>query len=260
MSEAIRIRQLTKIYPSRSGQVHALGPIDLDVHQGEFISIVGPSGCGKSTLMLMAAGLLDITSGTIELNDKRVTGPQTDIGIVFQSPVLVDWRTVLGNVLLQVEMRKLKTSDYEQRARELLKSVGLQDFEQRYPFELSGGMQQRTAFCRALIHDPPLILMDEPLGALDAMTREQLRVDLEHLWMQTRKTVVFVTHSIAESVQLSDRVVVFSPRPGMIDRIIGIDLPRPRSFDVREGPEYNHYVHEITSIFMNYGVLKEEPA
>ncbi len=258
MTDVISLRQLTKVYESRTGPVKALGPLDLDVKQGEFISIVGPSGCGKSTLLLMMAGLLDITSGTIELNGRLVTGPQTDIGIVFQSPVLVDWRNVLGNVLLQVEMRKLKTSAYEQRARDLLKSVGLQDFETRYPYELSGGMQQRTAFCRALIHDPPLILMDEPLGALDAMTREQLRVDLEHLWMQTRKTVVFVTHSISESVQLSDRVVVFSPRPGLVDRIIDIGLPRPRSFDVREGPEYNHYVHEITNIFMNYGVLKEE--
>jgi NitT/TauT family transport system ATP-binding protein len=164
---------------------------------------------------------------------------------------------VLGNVLLQVEMRKRKVDDYADRAHELLKSVGLEDFEKRYPFELSGGMQQRTAFCRALVHDPPLILMDEPLGALDAMTRDQLRMDLEHLWMQTRKTVVFVTHSIAESVQLSDRVVVFTPRPGHIDRVIDIDLPRPRTFEVRESPEFQHYVHEITNVFMGYGVLKE---
>jgi NitT/TauT family transport system ATP-binding protein len=258
VTEAIRIQQVSKIYQSRTGPVHALGPVDLDVHPGEFISIVGPSGCGKSTLMLMIAGLLDITGGTIEVNGKQVSEPQTDIGIVFQSPVLVDWRTVLGNVMLQVEMRKLKTNDYIARAHRLLASVGLQDFESRYPFELSGGMQQRTAFCRALVHDPPLILMDEPLGALDAMTREQLRVDLELLWMETRKTVIFVTHSITESVQLSDRVVVFTPRPGMIDRVIDINLPRPRSFEVRESVQYNQYVHEITNIFMGYGIFHEQ--
>ena len=258
MTETIRIEQVSKVYSSRTGPVHALGPVDLQVQQGEFISIVGPSGCGKSTLLLMIAGLLEITSGAIAINGREVNQPQTDIGIVFQSPVLVDWRTVLGNVLLQVEMRKLKVEDYTGRAKELLKSVGLAEFEKRYPFELSGGMQQRTAFCRALVHDPPLILMDEPLGALDAMTREQLRVDLEYLWMQTRKTVVFVTHSITESVQLSDRVVVFTPRPGLIDRVIDINLPRPRSFEVRESVEYNRYVHEITSIFMNYGVFKEQ--
>lgn len=258
MAEAICVNDVTKVYQSRTGPVHALGPVSLSVKQGEFISIVGPSGCGKSTLMLMIAGLLDITAGKIEINGKPVDAPQTDIGIVFQSPVLVDWRTVMGNVLLQVEMRKLKTADYIQRAKELLQSVGLEEFEKRYPYELSGGMQQRTAFCRALVHDPPLILMDEPLGALDAMTREQLRVDLEHLWMQTRKTVIFVTHSITESVQLSDRVVVFSPRPGRIDRIIDVNLPRPRSFEVRESADYNQYVHQITNIFMGYGVFKEQ--
>lgn len=257
MTELIAIKNVKKVFQSRSGAVHALGPIDLSVNQGEFISIVGPSGCGKSTLLLMVAGLLEYDTGEIIIDGKRVTSPQTDIGIVFQTPVLVDWRDVLGNVLLQIEMRKLKVESYRERALELLESVGLKDFVHRYPFELSGGMQQRTAFCRALIHDPPLILMDEPLGALDAMTREQLRVDLEALWMRTRKTVLFVTHSITESVQLSDRVVVFTPRPGLIDRIVSINLPRPRSFEVRESPEYQHYVHDITNVFMNYGVFKE---
>jgi NitT/TauT family transport system ATP-binding protein len=258
VTEAIHIEQVKKIYQTRTSRLHALGPVDLDVRQGEFVSILGPSGCGKSTLLMMIAGLLDITSGKILIDGKQVTAPQTNIGIVFQSPVLVDWRPVLGNVLLQIEMRKLNKEDYIERARELLKLVGLSDFENSYPYELSGGMQQRTAFCRALVHDPPLVLKDEPLGALDAMTREQLRVDLEHLWMETRKTVVFVTHSIAESVQLSDRVVVFSPRPGNIDRIIDIDLPHPRTMSVREGPKFQGYVHEITDIFMNYGILKEE--
>lgn len=257
MTLSIHIDQAKKIYPARQGPIHALGPVDFQVQQGEFVSIVGPSGCGKSTLLLMIAGLVDITSGRIFVNDKPVKGPQTDIGIVFQSPVLVDWRSVLGNVMLQIEMRKLDPNQFIVRARELLGSVGLEDFENCYPYELSGGMQQRTAFCRALVHDPPLVLMDEPLGALDAMTRDQLRVDLERLWMQTNKTVIFVTHSIPESVQLSDRVVIISPRPGLIDRVIDIDLPRPRSLEVRESRDFQKYVREITNIFMNYGILKD---
>jgi NitT/TauT family transport system ATP-binding protein len=251
----IRIDGVKKVYKSRRGPVHAIGPASIQVRQEEFISFVGPSGCGKSTLLLMVAGLLDCTEGTIDIADRRVTGPQTDVGIVFQSPVLVDWRDVLGNVLLQVEMRKLPVMDYQERARELLGSVGLGEFLNRHPYELSGGMQQRTAFCRALVHDPPLVLMDEPLGALDAMTREQLRVDLENLWMQTRKTVLFVTHSISEAVQLSDRVVVISPRPGKVDRLIEIDLPRPRTMDIRQSEDFMRYVNEITGIFMNYGVI-----
>jgi len=252
----IDIQNVTKVYKAKKESVHALGPIDVKVAQSEFVSIVGPSGCGKSTLLLMVAGLLDCSQGCIQLEGKNVEGPQTDIGIVFQTPVLVDWRDVIGNVLLQLEMRKLNVEDYRDRAMELLTSVGLKDFVKRYPFELSGGMQQRTAFCRALIHDPPLVLMDEPLGALDAMTREQLRVDLEKLWMATHKTVLFVTHSITESVQLSDRVVVFTPRPGLVDRVVNIDLPRPRDQDVRESPKFQQYVREITDVFFSYGVLK----
>lgn len=257
MSELINIHQVQKVYRSRTGPVHALGPIDLDVHEGEFISILGPSGCGKSTLLLLVAGLLEYEAGEIKIEGKVVNRPQTEIGIVFQTPVLVDWRDVLGNVLLQIEMRNLKTESYIDRAKHLLASVGLEGFEHRYPFELSGGMQQRTAFCRALIHDPHLILMDEPLGALDAMTREQLRIDLEQLWLETRKTVLFVTHSIPESIQLSDRVVVFTPRPGKIAKVIEINLPRPRSMKVRESQEFQHYVRELTEIFMGFGVLRE---
>ena len=257
MTAPIQIEQWTKIYQSRTGPVHALGPVDLNVKQGEFVALVGPSGCGKSTMLLIMAGLIDYSSGSVALNGRAVTEPQTDIGIVFQNPVLVDWRDVIGNVLLQIEMRRLPVENYRQRASQLLDSVGLKEFEKRYPFELSGGMQQRTAFCRALVHDPPLVLMDEPLGALDAMTRDQLRVDLEALWMETRKTVIFVTHSITESVQLADRVVVITPRPGLVEREIIIDLPRPRSIDVRESQQFAHYVREITDVFMSYGVLRE---
>jgi len=252
---SVEIRAVKKVYASEAGPVHAFGPVDLAIDDGRFVSLVGPSGCGKSTLLLMIAGLLDITEGEIAVAGKRVLGPQTDIGIMFQGNVLVDWRDVLGNVLLQIELRGLPRLQFEPRARELLASVGLQDFMHRRPYELSGGMQQRTAFCRALIHDPPLILMDEPLGALDAMTREQLRGDLERLWMRTGKTVVLVTHSIDEAVQLSDEVVVISPRPGLIVRRVVVDLPRPRSMEVRQTAAYHSLVDEIKQIFFGYGVI-----
>jgi len=255
MSVPVSIRAVRKVYASRAGPVDALGPIDLDIGSGRFVSLVGPSGCGKSTLLLMLAGLLDITEGSIGVADRLVRGPLTDVGIVFQGNVLVDWRDTIGNVLLQIEMRGLRRKDYEARARQLLASVGLQDFAHHYPYELSGGMQQRTAFCRALVHDPPLILMDEPLGALDAMTREQLRGDLEKLWMDTRKTVIFVTHSIDEAVQLSDEVVVISPRPGKIVRRVAVDLPRPRTLELRQGADFQRLVGEIKQIFMGYGVI-----
>ena len=255
MSVPVTLRAVRKVYSSASGEVNALGPIDLDVASGRFVSLLGPSGCGKSTLLLMIAGLLDMTDGEIDVAGKPVHAPLTDVGIVFQGNVLVDWRDTLGNVLLQIEMMGRRRADYEERARNLLSSVGLQDFAHRFPYELSGGMQQRTAFCRALIHDPPLILMDEPLGALDAMTREQLRGDLERLWMAKPKTVVFVTHSIEEAVQLSDEVVVISPRPGTIVRRVAVDLPRPRNFELRQGAAFQQLVTEIKQMFVGYGVI-----
>jgi NitT/TauT family transport system ATP-binding protein len=255
VDDFIRIEGVNKTYQSKKGPVFAIGPVSLNIKQGEFISLLGPSGCGKSTLLMMIAGLLDCTEGHIHIDGIRVTRPQTNIGIVFQNLVLVDWRDVLGNVLLQVEMRKLNVKDYEARAKELLASVGLENFLRHHPYELSGGMQQRTAFCRALVHDPPLVLMDEPLGALDAMTREQLRRDLENLWMETKKTFVFVTHDISEAVQLSDRVIIISPRPGKIEHEIEIDLPRPRDFDVIQSEAFMSYIKDISSIFMGYGVI-----
>jgi NitT/TauT family transport system ATP-binding protein len=203
----------------------------------------------------MIAGLLEGTEGRIRVAGRPVHEPQTHIGMVFQSHVLVDWRTVLGNVLLQIDLRGLRRRDFRERAQDLLASVGLAEFADRHPYELSGGMQQRTAFCRALIHDPPLILMDEPLGALDAMTREQLRADLERLWMHKKKTVIFVTHAIEEAVQLSDAVVVISPRPGRVVREIAIELPRPRTLEVCETPQFHAHVAEIRRIFFGYGVL-----
>jgi NitT/TauT family transport system ATP-binding protein len=253
----IRINRVSKTYPVATGEpVHALEAVTLDVGDGEFVSILGPSGCGKSTLMLMIAGLLGPSAGEIRLAGQPVTRPQTDVGIVFQNPVLLDWRTVIRNVLLQVEARGLDLAAHRLKARDLLRAVGLEGFEERYPFELSGGMRQRTAICRALIHDPPLLLMDEPFGALDALTREQMRLDIERLWLERRKTVVFITHSIPEAVLLSDRVVVMSPRPGRIDGVLDIDLPRPRRLEVQESPRFADYLKAITDLFRARGVLR----
>jgi NitT/TauT family transport system ATP-binding protein len=245
-----------KSYAALDGPVHAVEDVSLAVAEGEFVSVLGPSGCGKSTLLLMLAGLLPPSAGEIRVGGRPVTGPQTDLGIVFQSPVLLDWRTVIRNVLLQVEARGLDVAAYRPRAEALLRSVGLAGFENRYPFELSGGMRQRTAICRALIHDPPLLLMDEPFGALDALTREQMRLDIERLWLERRKTVVFVTHSITEALLLSDRVVVMSPRPGRVDGIFTVDLPRPRRLEVQESPRFAGYVKQITDLFLARGVLR----
>jgi NitT/TauT family transport system ATP-binding protein len=238
----------------RYGAIEALADVSLDIADGETIALIGPSGCGKSTLLLMIAGLLE-GGGEIRVAGAPVRGPQTEVGMVFQNPVLVDWRTVLGNVLLQIDLRGLRRRDFQGRAQALLASVGLAEFAGRHPYELSGGMQQRAAFCRALVHDPRLILMDEPLGALDAMTREQLRADLERLWMASGKTVLLVTHSIEEAVQLADRVIVISPRPGTIVRDLAIDLPRPRTLEVCETPRFHAHVAEIRRIFFGYGVI-----
>ncbi len=255
MTVAVEVRGVEKVYGGPPAGLHALGPVDLAIEPATFVSLLGPSGCGKSTLLLMLAGLLPPSAGEVAIAGRPVRGPYTDLGIVFQSHALVDWRTVLGNVLLQVELRGLDRRRYRERALDLLASVGLAAFVDRHPYELSGGMQQRAAFCRALVHDPPLVLMDEPLGALDAMTREQLRADLEALWMRTRKTVVLVTHSIEEAVRLSDRVVVVSPRPGRIVRDIAVDLPRPRTLEVCETPAFHGLVAEIRRLFTGYGVI-----
>jgi NitT/TauT family transport system ATP-binding protein len=255
MTVAVDVLGAAKTFGDGPEAVHAFGPIDLEIEGGSFVALLGPSGCGKSTLLLMIAGLLAASNGEIRLGGHPVAGPQTDIGIVFQSHVLVDWRDVLGNVLLQIDLRGLPRAAYLDRARELLRSAGLEAFATRRPYELSGGMQQRTAFCRALVHDPPLVLMDEPLGALDALTREQLRTDLERLWLATGKTVILVTHSIEEAVQLADKVVVVSPRPGRIVREIAVDLPRPRDLAVCETPHFHAHVAEIKRIFASYGVI-----
>ena len=244
-----------KTYRRAGRETHALESIDLAIRSGEFLAIVGPSGCGKSTLLRIVAGLVGASRGDVRIEGTRVDRPQTNLGIVFQSPVLLDWRTALDNVLVQVELRSLDPKAYRDNALRLLDQIGLKDFADRYPYELSGGMRQRVAIARALIHDAPLLLMDEPFGALDALTREQMRLDLEALWLATHKTVMFITHSIDEAVLLADRVVVMSPRPGRIERTIDIPLPRPRGLAARREPEFVRITEEITDIFLARGVL-----
>lgn len=228
---SIEIASLDMVYQSKSGEVKAIDDMSLSIAAGEFVCVVGPSGCGKSTLMMLVAGLRDATKGSILLDGTEVSGPQTEVGIVFQRDVLLEWRTSLQNVLFQIQMRKLKVSEYEPRARELLSMIGLGGFEDKRPAELSGGMRQRVAICRALIHNPNVLLMDEPFGALDALTREQLMVELQEIWQSQKKTVMFITHSIHEAVFLADKVVVLTARPGRIAEIIPIRIPRPRSLD-----------------------------
>jgi NitT/TauT family transport system ATP-binding protein len=262
---AIAIAGVSKVFRrpgarSGAGEVRALDPLDLSVGDGEFVAIVGPSGCGKSTLLRLVAGLLVPTTGRVTLHGEPVTRPQTRLGIVFQSPVLLEWRNVLDNVLLQLELRGEDPRPHRARALDLLRSVGLAEFADRYPRELSGGMRQRASIVRALIHDPPLLLMDEPFGALDALTREQMRIDLEALWLATRKTVVFITHSIDEAVLLADRVIVMSARPGRIERELHVDLARPRGLEARRLGAFTEATELITGIFLSQGVLHRTAA
>jgi NitT/TauT family transport system ATP-binding protein len=257
ISTLIDVQNVSKTFVTRNETVKAIEEVAFHVKKGEFVAVLGPSGCGKSTLMLIIAGLLNATRGQVFLSGKRVTEPQNDVGIVFQKPVLLDWRKTLGNVLIQVELRRLDPQDYEARALHLLKSVGLEGFENKYPFELSGGMQQRVSICRALVHDPPLLMMDEPFGALDALTREQMRIDVERLIIEERKTVLFITHSIPEAIQLADRVIVMGPRPSVIERTLEIDLPRPRHRAIQASHQFSEYVNEVTNLFMQRGVLHE---
>src|ERR1700736_2962786 len=254
----ITIAGVTKHYrTARGGDVHALSELDLAIAAGEFVSIVGPSGCGKSTLLMLVAGLIPPTAGAIEVDGARVGGAVGNVAIVFQRDVLLDWRTVLANVLLPVEIKKLDPVTHRRKARDLLRSVGLQDFEEKYPGELSGGMRQRVAICRALVQDPGLLLMDEPFGALDALTREQMNLDLQRMWLRDRNTVLFITHTIEEAVLLSDRVVVMSSRPGCIADIVMNDLPRPRGAHTRSEAGFLEHVERIRRHFLALGVLSE---
>ncbi|MFQ5912245.1 MAG: ABC transporter ATP-binding protein [Nitrospinota bacterium] len=255
MRNAIEIRGLRIVYPSKAGAVHALENIGLEAKDGEFVSVLGPSGCGKSTLLKAVAGLLPPRRGSIRVYDEPVHGPTPNVGIVFQNPVLMGWRSVLKNIMLQVEVRGLDHGTYRQRALELIKLVGIEGFENHYPFQLSGGMQQRASICRALIHDPPLLLMDEPFGALDALTRESMNVELQRIWLERRKTILFITHSIPEAVFLADRVVVLSERPGRVRTVMPVTLSRPRDLSTMEDPDFVRMVGQLRREMQSTGKL-----
>ena len=255
----VHIAGVEKVFASRvRAALKALDNISLDIAAGEFVSIVGPSGCGKSTLMMLVSGLIPTTRGEIVIETSKVSRPYANLGIVFQRDALLEWRTVLDNVLLQADIRHLDRRKLTPTAVDLLARTGLAGFEKYYPWELSGGMRQRVAICRALLGNPSLLLMDEPFGALDAMTLEQMNLDLQRIWLQDRKTVLFITHSISEAVFLSDRVIVMSPRPGRIAADIRIDLPRPRKLSMREESSFGRYVAGIRETFQSFGLLKED--
>ena len=252
----VRIAGLQKIYKTRDGNdIHALKDIDLDIRAAEFISIVGPSGCGKTTLLKILAGILNRTAGEVVMAGRSMHGPSRELGVVFQAPVLLPWRTVLQNVMVPIQVQRRDRAVFEARAWALIAMVGLTGFEHKYPSELSGGMQQRVGICRALVHDPSFLLMDEPFGALDAMTRETMNEELQRLWRENRKTILLVTHSIPEAVYLADRVVVMTPRPGRIVDVIDIDLPRPRTLAMQNTPEFGRFVVAIRRHFGSAGSL-----
>lgn len=245
MTNFIEIRDLGFTYKAKDGYVHALEEVDLDAGEGEFVAIVGPSGCGKTTLLKGVAGLLQPTTGFIKIAGEMVRGANVNGGMVFQSPVLMAWRTIMKNIMLQVEVRGLDKKTHTKRAWELLELTGLLGFEDKYPSQLSGGMQQRASICRALIHDPPILLMDEPFGALDALTREHMNSELQRIWLEKKKTVLFITHSIQEAVFLADKVVVLSPRPGRVIEIITQSFLRPRELSMMVTPEFGANVDHI---------------
>jgi NitT/TauT family transport system ATP-binding protein len=247
-SAFIEIRGLNKVYETQEQPLLALRNVDLRIRQGEFISFVGPSGCGKSTLLNIVGGLLDRTDGQLLFRGQDQSSPRREIGMMFQTPVLFAWRTVLENILLPIEVFGLDKEQYHGRANELIELVGLKGFERAYPRQLSGGMQQRVALSRVLIYDPEVLLLDEPFGALDEFTRETMNLELLRIWGGSGKTVLFVTHNINEAVFLSDRVVVMTARPGQIARVIEVDLPRPRSRDHMRLPRFADHVFEVREL------------
>lgn len=255
----VEVSRVSKVYVTLGGDpVRAVDDVTFSVQEGEFMSLIGPSGCGKSTILSMLAGLLPPSRGQIRIAGNTVKGPQTSIGMIFQTDALLEWRTALGNVMLQAEAKKMPRQAAMARARELLTSVGLRDFIDVWPRELSGGMRQRVAICRALIHDPAVLLMDEPFGALDALTRDQLGLELAHLWdRQEGKTAVFITHDIQEAAFLSDRILVMTPHPGRIGAIFQVPLPRPRHLDVRDTEAFLTTVGQIRRVFEAEGVIHE---
>jgi len=247
MLGAINVANVSKVFRTAQGTaaLDALRDVSVDIRPGQFVSFVGPSGCGKSTLLKLIGGLLEPTAGRVSVGGSEVTRPRRDIGVMFQTPVLFPWRTVLENVLLPVEVFGLDAKSAADKARGILRLVGLEEREGAYPRELSGGMQQRTALSRVLITDPPIILMDEPFGALDEFTRERMNLELLRIWQERQQTIIFVTHSIAEAVFLSDRVVVMGTAPGRVLAVVDVPLPRPRSIDLMKSPQFAATVFEI---------------
>ena len=242
---AMVVDHVSKFYKTQTGSVHALDDLSLEVGEGEFVCILGPSGCGKSTLLWGMSGLHDLSSGRVLLNGTPVTGPRPEIGMIFQDANLLPWRNLWQNLMFPFEIKKLDPKPYEPRIRQLLGEVGLAGFEKKMPRELSGGMQQRASIVRCLGYDPGVILMDEPFGALDAFTRDEMNLLIQRLWTETGKTIVFVTHNVSEAIFLADRVVVLTPRPGRLAHIFPIDLPRPRTVAMTFDPDFIHVVKEI---------------
>ncbi|MDC7789204.1 ABC transporter ATP-binding protein [Rhodoplanes sp. TEM] len=256
---AVAIETVTKSYELRDGgDLLALDRCDLSITPGAFVAIVGPSGCGKSTLLSLVAGLARPSTGRILIDGEEVRRPHAKVGVVFQTDLLLYWRTVMDNILLPVEIKGWRREDYLPRAERLLEQVGLAGFAGKYPSELSGGMRQRTAICRALVQEPGLLLMDEPFGALDALTREQMISDLQAMWLSVGNTVLFITHSIEEAVFLADRVLVMSPRPGRIDLDLTVSIERPRSWRSRTDQAFIDHMSQIRGIFEARGVLSKE--
>jgi NitT/TauT family transport system ATP-binding protein len=251
----IQLSGVSKTYRSRDGDVPSLRPLDFQINTGEFFVVVGPSGCGKSTLLKMISGLLPPSTGEILVEGEKVDKPHGNVGIVFQNALLLPWRNILNNVMLPIDMKRLPRQEYLPRAKALLRLVGLEGFEKKLPWQLSGGMQQRASICRALVHDPKIVLMDEPFGALDAMTRERMNVELMRIQRETGKTVLLITHSIPEAVFLADRVLVMTERPGAIAAIYDVPLPRPRSLDAMTDPVFSELVQRIRKHFFTQGTL-----
>ena len=254
-TSGINLSGVSKTYGTGDGKVQSLRPLDFHINDGEFFVVVGPSGCGKSTLLKMISGLLPPTTGEIRVDGKKVTEPHGDVGIVFQNALLLPWRNILNNVLMPIDMKNLSRETYTPRARELLKMVGLEGFEKKLPWQLSGGMQQRASICRALVHDPKIMMMDEPFGALDAMTREKMNVELSRIQRRTGKTILLITHSIPEAVFLADKVLVMTERPGGIAAIYDVPLGRERTLDVMSNPVFTDLVARIRKHFMTNSTL-----
>jgi NitT/TauT family transport system ATP-binding protein len=257
---AISLEGVSHVFASRNTRLHALADIDLEIGDNEFVTLVGRSGCGKSTLLRIVAGLLRPTAGEVRVGGKPVREARRDLSFMFQRAALLPWRTVFENVMLPVEILRLDRRTHRARAEELLALTGLEGFESRRPDELSGGMQQRVSLCRALVHNPSVLLMDEPFAALDALTREELSLELQRIWTEDRKTIVFVTHSIQEATLLADRIVVMSPRPGRIARVLQVSAPRPRSLGVTaHSAELDHVAAELHELLFARE-LPDDPA